>query len=85
MASMVLNSMVKTLAIAVVTSVGLAGDINGDGVPDLLIGAKNYPGGASKGRTYVVFGDIPPVLVNNQMIINQGQTILVNGNSLISH
>ena len=37
-------------------SVSAAGDINGDGYADLLIGADGYPGGSSKGRSYVVFG-----------------------------
>ena len=38
-------------------SVSTAGDINGDGVGDLLIGAYGYPGiGSGKGRSYVVFG-----------------------------
>ena len=37
-------------------SVSAAGDINGDGYNDLLIGAYGYPGGSSKGRSYVVFG-----------------------------
>ena len=37
-------------------SVSAAGDINGDGHADLLIGALVYPSGSYKGRSYVVFG-----------------------------
>jgi hypothetical protein len=36
------------------TSVASAGDLNGDGLADLIIGAPS--GGSSPGRTYVVFG-----------------------------
>ena len=38
------------------SSVSSAGDINGDGYEDLLIGAKNYPMGTQTGCSYVVFG-----------------------------
>ena len=37
-------------------SVSAAGDINGDGYADVVIGADGYPGGSVKGRSYVVFG-----------------------------
>ncbi|MEH1927871.1 beta strand repeat-containing protein [Nostoc sp.] len=38
-------------------SVSSAGDINGDGIADLIIGAPNAsPNGASSGQSYVVFG-----------------------------
>jgi hypothetical protein len=33
-----------------------SGDINGDGIADLLIGARSAPGGAKQGASYVVFG-----------------------------
>ena len=38
-------------------SVSSAGDINGDGIDDLIIGAyRSDPNGSSSGRSYVVFG-----------------------------
>ena len=37
-------------------SVSAAGDINGDGNNDLLIGAWDYLSGNTKGRSYVLFG-----------------------------
>ena len=36
--------------------VSAAGDINGDGYADVVIGAPWYPGASYKGRSYVVFG-----------------------------
>ena len=33
-----------------------AGDVNGDGFADLIIGAHRRPDGASSGASYVVFG-----------------------------
>jgi hypothetical protein len=40
-------------------SVGAAGDVNGDGVPDILVGAPTAdPNGQSSGRTYLVFGKV---------------------------
>ncbi|WP_341794117.1 MULTISPECIES: hypothetical protein [unclassified Rickettsia] len=37
-------------------SVSSIGDLNGDGIPELLIGAINYPSGNGQGATYVVSG-----------------------------
>ncbi|WP_353930029.1 putative Ig domain-containing protein [Okeanomitos corallinicola TIOX110] len=44
-------------------SVSSAGDINGDGFDDLIIGAyRADPNGISSGQSYVVFGNASPVL-----------------------
>jgi uncharacterized repeat protein (TIGR01451 family) len=35
---------------------GTAGDVNGDGYGDVVIGAANYPGGTAEGKVYVYHG-----------------------------
>ncbi len=60
-----------------------AGDINGDGITDLIIGAYGYPGGSGKGRSYVVFGYGSSLAIKaNQLIINQGQAIILTVDNL---
>lgn len=38
------------------TSVANAGDVNGDGHPDLIVGAYGFPGGLATGRAYIYHG-----------------------------
>lgn len=38
-------------------SIARAGDVNGDGFDDILIGACGYPSGSNKGKVYVIFGN----------------------------
>jgi len=46
-------------------SVSSAGDINGDGFADLIMGApRSDPNGSSSGAAYVVFGQAPTTAVN---------------------
>ncbi len=66
-------------------SVSAVGDINGDGCADLIIGARGYPGGSDKGRSYVVFGDIPPVLVNNSLRISSGAMVSLSASDLAAY
>ncbi|MEH1864684.1 MAG: integrin alpha, partial [Nostoc sp.] len=43
-------------------SVSSAGDVNGDGIDDLIIGARlASPNGSSSGQSYVVFGNRAPI------------------------
>lgn len=37
----------------------IGGDVNGDGYPDLILGARRYPGGKEKGRAYLFYGGNP--------------------------
>ncbi len=61
-------------------AISAAGDVNGDGVTDILIGAGGY--GTGKGRTYVIFGDSPPVLINNSLSVYAGETIGITHENL---
>lgn len=45
-------------------SVASAGDINGDGLDDLLIGANQAGGGGVRGAAYVLLGQLPDTAVN---------------------
>ncbi|MBS0350902.1 MAG: FG-GAP repeat protein [Proteobacteria bacterium] len=62
------------------------GDINNDGIEDLAIGARNTSvnGLNEVGRSYVILGDVPPILVNNRLVINQNQTVLLNSSFLLA-
>ena len=64
-------------------SVSVAGDLNNDGVQDIIIGA---PGNGTKsGKTYVVFGDSPPVLVNNRLNVTQNGLVSLDARSLSAY
>ncbi len=60
-----------------------AGDINGDGITDLLVSADGHA--SSTGRSYVLFGDAPPVLVNNKLQLSFGATIVLNSTFLTAY
>ena len=63
--------------------VSSAGDINGDGVTDILIGAYGHAN--FTGRTYVLFGDIPPVLLQNRLTLQQNRTVSLNSTFLSAY
>ena len=64
-------------------SVSIAGDVNGDGLVDILIGAHTH--NSSIGRSYVVFGDTPPVLVQNRLTLQTKGNVLFNSTFLSAY
>jgi hypothetical protein len=62
------------------SSVSGAGDINGDGVDDLIIGAPLVNSAA--GASYLVFGNSGISLLINQLTLSKGQTLLLNSSHL---
>ena len=77
-----LNWLVNLLMMQLVFQSDSTGDINGDGVDDLIIGAPYAAG--TFGMSYVVFGDMPPLLINNELVINQNETISLNTSHLLA-
>jgi hypothetical protein len=63
------------------TSVSNAGDINGDGIDDLIIGAKFAdPNGSLSGQSYVVFGSRNGFIANfNLATLNGSNGFKING------
>ena len=63
-------------------SVSSAGDINGDGVDDLIIGAYGAdPNGSASGSSYVVFGRInqaPTIVTNSAVNVPENTTLVVD-------
>jgi hypothetical protein len=60
-----------------------SGDLNKDGLDDILIGAQSY--NSNQGRIYVLFGDSPPVIVSNTISLGNGQTITLDSNQLSAY
>ena len=57
-------------------------DVNGDGINDILFAGN---GDNNVGRSYVVFGDIPPVLTTNQLNISVGVSVQINATHLSAY
>src|SRR5436190_5593659 len=48
-------------------SIGVAGDVNGDGINDIIVGAPRFPlNGAGTGRAYIFYGPIAGSLIATQ-------------------
>ncbi|MFM9969186.1 MAG: putative Ig domain-containing protein [Burkholderiales bacterium] len=62
-------------------SVAGAGDINGDGLADLIVGAllSDLPAGSNIGRSYVVFGQTAGTAINLAAIANGTGGFVING------
>ena len=63
------------------TSVSSAGDVNGDGLADLIVGAHNSDptAGADAGRSYVVFGKSATTAVELSAIAASSGGFVING------
>ena len=63
-------------------SVANAGDVNGDGLTDLIIGASNNSStGSGAGRSYVVFGKTSTAAVNLSAVAAGSGGFVINGNA----
>ncbi len=63
--------------------VNTAGDVNNDGVNDIIIGALGA--NTLAGKTYVVFGDSPPVLANNTLTVGAGCIVTLDSSYLAAY
>jgi hypothetical protein len=64
-------------------SVASAGDVNGDGLADLMVGAKagDASAGTDAGRSYLVFGKTGPASVDLTAVANGIGGFVINGQS----
>ncbi len=65
------------------TRVSSAGDVNGDGLSDLIVGALNSDplAGADAGRSYVVYGQTGTIAINLSAVANGVGGFAINGQS----
>ena len=74
------------------SSVSSAGDVNGDGIDDLIIGARLAdPNGTSSGQSYVVFGqgttptNQPPVANTDSATTAQNTAVTLEASTLLAN
>ena len=60
-------------------TVASAGDLNGDGLGDLLVGAISFPNGLATGRTYVVYGKSGSSAIDLSAIALGSGGFVING------
>jgi len=60
-------------------TVASAGDLNGDGLGDLLVGAITFPNGLATGRTYVVYGKSGSSAIDLSAIALGSGGFVING------
>jgi hypothetical protein len=65
-------------------SVSSAGDVNGDGLDDLIVGARKADpsGKSSAGRSYVIFGKQDNAVINLSAIATGTGGFVINGESI---
>ena len=68
-------------------SVSSAGDINGDGLADLIVGAwySTPAGGQNAGRTYVVFGKTNSTAIDLSAIAAGTGGFVINGSCVLNY
>jgi len=60
-------------------TVACLGDVNGDGIDDIgITGANALVSNEKKGNVYILFGDVPPVLVKNSVTLAQGVSTTIS-------
>ena len=67
--------------------VSSAGDINGDGLGDLIVGARfsDPSAGSDAGRTYVVFGQTGTTAINLSAVAASNGGFVINGESSLDY
>jgi FG-GAP repeat protein len=66
-------------------SVAMAGDVNGDGLADMIVGAPGSMGGSFKsGRSYVVFGQSEKAVINLSALAAQGTGFILDGDGFLT-